>query len=88
MIVVDHFSHHLIEELPDTITSHDRFQPPRHDTNAATLRFLAESRPSYAGVRVLELGAGAGVIGLALSSSDVVVVVVVVLLLLLLLLLH
>jgi len=38
-----------------------------HDTNAAALDFLAALRPDYTGLRVLDLGAGAGVCGLALA---------------------
>lgn len=41
-----------------------------HDTNDATLSFLEELRPEgYRGIRVLELGAGAGVCGIALAKE-------------------
>lgn len=38
-----------------------------HDTNKATLRFLEERHTGYMGLRVLELGAGAGACGIALA---------------------
>merc|ERR1712137_834714 len=45
-----------------------------HDAVDAVLRFLENHRGSYASVRVLELGAGAGAcgIGLAFDGADVV----------------
>lgn len=46
-----------------------------HETNSEALSFLERRRASYAGLRVLELGAGPGVPGLALAQDGAQVTV-------------